>query len=79
MTGDYDMTFYVAGAVILLSGLMLFLVPYVRKWDRVSELPDVSFRLVPSASKAAGQDDAATPDTVKRQLVAVADDRGVFV
>lgn len=79
VTGDYDMTFLLAGAVILLSGLMLFLVPYVRKWDRVSGLQDVSFRLVPSAPRADEKDDPATSDPTKRRLVPVADDHGEFV
>ena len=61
VTGDYDMTFCVAGAVVLLSGIMLFLVPYVRKFDRTAGLPDVSVQIVHSTSK----DNATTPDSVE--------------
>ena len=69
VTGDYDMTFCVAGAVILLSGIMLFLVPYVRKFDRAPALPDVSIQIVHSTSKdnaakdTAAKDNAATLDS----------------
>ena len=33
MTGDYDLTFYVAGAGILLSGFMLIIIPLLYRCD----------------------------------------------
>ena len=66
MTGDYDMTFCVAGAVILLSGIMLFLVPYVRKFDRAAALPDISIQIVHSTSKDnVAKDNAAKDNAAK--------------
>ena len=35
-TGDYDMTFMVAGALIFVSGFMLVLVPSIARRDKVS-------------------------------------------
>ena len=33
MTGSYDLAFYLAGVVMIVSGLMLFAIPCLKKYD----------------------------------------------
>lgn len=34
MTGTYEVTFYVAGAMMLVSGVMCFPLHYVNNWEK---------------------------------------------